>query len=341
MRKVAYGILLAVAVFLLISPISIPVFTSNTPLSVFNTGWDGTSSFGKLLYNVSGGRVVPILSTTFSSINLKDKSGTLIIIGPNLGYSNNEIAEIKSFIQNGGTLILMDDFGTGNEILRGLNVSARFLGKPYRDVFYYKNENFPLIVRILDPALAQNVSSIILDIPTVITGISGEMYTSKVAIVGSNLRQYPVMAEFPYGKGRVVLFSDPSAFINDLYKLNEPFIKNFVKAYVSGTVYIDEAHHANFNLYQRGYLTIKRVVSRRVVFDAFVAVALLAIIIEGDVIPFIVGGILSLVERFVPASPKGSIDETIEKLSREGYDKRILLKMIREIKTGKKLGDGS
>jgi hypothetical protein len=339
-RRVLYGILLATAVFLLITPLSVPVFTSNTPLSVLNTGWDGCSSFGKLLYRSSSGRVVPLLST-FDSYGIGGKTGTLIIIGPDLGYSSAEVEEIRSFLENGGTVILMDDFGTGNGILAGLNVSARFSGKPYRDIFYMKNENFPLIVRILDPALAENVTSVVLDVPTVLTGASGEAYTSKVAIVGSNFRQYPVMTELPYGKGKLILFSDPSAFINDLYPLNEPFIKNFVNAYVTGTVYIDEAHHANFNVYQRGYVSIRRAVSGEAIFKAFLAVALLALFIESGLAMGLLEASLSLLLRFLPSEGETSVEDIVRKLSSEGYPEDRLLKMIREIETGKKLGGES
>ncbi|NJE00422.1 DUF4350 domain-containing protein [Thermococcus sp. JdF3] len=339
MRRVVYAVLLVVGLFLVIAPLSIPVFTSNTPFSVLNTGWDGCSRFGKLLYGTADGKIVPVFSP-FDSFGLSGKRGTLLIIGPDMGYSSAEIDEIREFLKNGGTLVLMDDFGTGNEILSGLGLSARFSSKPYRDVFYYKNENFPVLVRILDPALAENVSGVILNVPSVLQGVGGEIYTSKVAVVGSDFSQYPVMAEVDYGDGRIVLFSDPSVFINDMYGLNENFIRNFADYAFSGPVYIDEAHHSNFNLYHRGYITVRRSADSETIFYVFLFVALIALFVESGLAWLVAEKILALVSRVLPSEAGEPVEAVVRRLAERGYREDILLKMVREIETGRKLGGG-
>ncbi|EHR79117.1 hypothetical protein OCC_01269 [Thermococcus litoralis DSM 5473] len=335
MRRAAYAIMLAFGIFLLVMPISVPVFHTSADFSVFNTNWNGASKFGKLLYEES--RVVPVI-TSYNSFDLSERKGVLLILGPDMRYSPLEVGEVKNFLNNGGTLVLIDDFGTGNDILEGLNLSARFLGITPIDVFYSKNYNFPEVVRILDPQLGIGVDKLILNVPSAIIGANGSIYTSKVTVVGNNQRELPVMSEVKYGKGKIILFADPSVFINDMFDENEPFIRNFVRYLNADTVYIDEAHHSNFNPYAVGTLVIRRSLDRVKAFYVVLAVAVTAILVESGLALKGVGKILELILGKIFKEEEKSLDEVIEKLKKEGYDESILRKMIKEIETGKKLG---
>jgi len=144
---------------------------------------------------------------------------------------------------------------------------VRFAKEPFLDIFYYKNENFPQLVKILDPALGKGVDKIVLNVPSSLLNTQGDIYTSKVTLLGKNQREYPIMTELSYGNGKIILFSDPSVFINDMYPVNEAFIRNFVEYITADKVYIDEAHHSNFNIYQQGYVTIKRTVDQEKIFQ--------------------------------------------------------------------------
>jgi len=222
--------------------------------------------------------------------------------------------------------------------LEGLNLSARFLGITPIDVFYSKNYNFPEVVRILDPQLGIGVDKLILNVPSAIIGANGSIYTSKVTVVGNNQRELPVMSEVKYGKGKIILFADPSVFINDMFDENEPFIRNFVRYLNADTVYIDEAHHSNFNPYAVGTLVIRRSLDRVKAFYVVLAVAVTAILVESGLALKGVGKILELILGKIFKEEEKSLDEVIEKLKKEGYNESILRKMIKEIETGKKLG---
>ncbi|AAL80930.1 hypothetical protein PF0806 [Pyrococcus furiosus DSM 3638] len=195
--RVIYAIMLIFGLGFLILPISIPVFLSNAEFSILNNKWNGLSSFAKLVYEEKG-IVIPI---TDSLNNFDFREGTLIIAGPDLSYSALEVERIKEFLENGGTVIIMDDFGTGNQILERLNLTLKFSRKVPVDPLYFKDYRLPIIVNIEDQELAKNVEEIILNYPSVITGGEGEAFTSKVTLLGSNFGQYPVLVELSYGKG--------------------------------------------------------------------------------------------------------------------------------------------
>lgn len=335
MKRAAYVILMAFGIFLLVMPLNIPVFYTNTDFSVFNAKWNGASNFGRLLYEEAS--IIPII-TSYNSFGLGEREGVLLILGPDLGYSPLEIDEIKKFLENGGTLVLIDDFGTGNDILSGLNLTARFTGLVPIDVFYSKNYNFPELVRILDPRLSVGVDKLILNVPSVIAGAEGSIYTSKVTVIGNNQRQLPIMSELEYGNGKIILFSDPSVFINDMFEKNEPFIRNFVNYIKADTIYIDEAHHSNFNPYAVGTVVIKRSLDKMKVFYVILGVAILAILVESGLILEGISRVVNVLLGKIFKEKEKSLDDVIEELKKEGYDEKVLRKIIMEINTGKKLG---
>ncbi|USH00467.1 DUF4350 domain-containing protein [Thermococcus argininiproducens] len=335
MKRALYGILMAFGIFLLVMPITIPVFYTSADFSVFNTKWNGASNFGRLLYEE--GKIMPVI-TSYNSFDLGEREGVLIILGPDLSYSSLEIEEIKKFLDNGGTLVLIDDFGTGNDILRGLNLTARFVGIVPIDVFYSKNYNFPELVRILDPQLSVGVDKLVLNVPSAIVGAEGSIYTSKVTVMGNNQRQLPIMSELEYGNGKIILFSDPSVFINDMFEKNEPFIRNFVRYIKSDIIYIDESHHTNFNPYAVGTVVIKRSLNKIMAFYVILGVAVLAILIESGLALEGLSRVGNALLSKIFKEEKKSLDDVVEELKKEGYDEKILRKIIKEIQTGKKLG---
>ncbi|NJE79684.1 DUF4350 domain-containing protein, partial [Thermococcus sp. GR4] len=112
--------LLIVGVALIVMPLSVPKFKSDAPYSVLNTGPDGTSRFGVLLYH--SGKVVPVL---FPYSSFSEENATLIMIEPDVSLGASELEVLRSFIENGGTLLLATDSDVGNFILRELGLKQR------------------------------------------------------------------------------------------------------------------------------------------------------------------------------------------------------------------------
>ena len=334
--RVIYGFLVFIGILFLILPLAVPVIKTSAEFSMFSTKWDGCSKFARFL--AEEGKLIPVMYP-YNSLELGKFSGVLIVIGPNVDFSSLEAEEVKKFLDKGGTLFITDDFGTANTLLEKLEVKASFSNQPLKDIFYSKRAEFPVVVRINDPELANGVEKLTLNAPSTIVGVKGEVLSSKVSVIGNRIgnnmdkmKSYPIMAEIKYGNGRIVLLSDPSILINDMFEENRQFIENLVP-YLGNTFYFDEAHHSDFNPYLITTVYIHRELDRGKAFQIFVAVAALAVFIESG----IGGGILSRVMRSaVRLLPKR--EEDIFEGLPEWVDIKILEKIVGEIRTGSKIG---
>ena len=327
MRVALYGFLGFAGILLLILPIAVPVIKTSAEFSMFNTRWDGCSDFAKDL--AERGEIVPLLYP-YTSVKLGNLKGVLIVIGPDVDFSPLEAKEVKRFLESGGTLFIADDFGTGNSLLEKLGVKARFSEKPLKDIFYSKRAEFPVVVRIYDPKLAFGVKKITLNIPSAITGPKGVIASSMVSMVGKSMKSYPIMSEIKYGKGRIVMLSDPSVLINDMFGENRQFIDNLIGYFGANTFYFDEAHHSDFNPYSVITVYIHRTLNREKAFQLFVAVAILSIVVESG----IPGRMIKYGVRWLPKK-----EENLFEGLPDWVDIKVLKRLINEIKTGSKIGD--
>ncbi|RLF80116.1 DUF4350 domain-containing protein [Thermococci archaeon] len=334
MNRVFYAIMIIIGVSIMIMPLSVPVLKSNAAYSVLNTDWNGVSSFGKLMY--SRGEILPVLSS-YDSMNLKEKKGTLIIIGPDLEFTDEEISELRDFLENGNTLILADDFGMGNRILEGLGLEERFSKKEPITPIYLRSSNFPVTMEIKDKNLAKGVEKIVMYKPSVILNAkNGLVYTPNSSRLGNTYGPFVVVEEVSYGNGRIILISDPDIFTNSLFRENKAFIENLMD-YVNGPFYVDESHHRDFNPYSAGTITIRRAVNKEFVFYYVLFVAVLAFIIESGLWMRVVERLLSILFIFFKEE-KESLEEIVKSLEKEGINREILMRIISEIQTGSKLG---
>jgi hypothetical protein len=143
------------------------------------------------------------------------------------------------------------------------------------------------------------------------------------------MRSYPILAELKYGNGRIILLSDPSILINDMYEENRQFIENLV-GNLGSTFYFDEAHHSDFNPYSITTVYIHRELNRGKAFQIFVAVAALAVFIESGIARKIINSLVRLLPRR---------EEDIFEGLPDWVDTKILERIMDEIKTGSKFGD--
>ncbi len=332
----AYVILLIVGIAFLIMPLSVPVFKSSAQYSVLNTGWNGTSSFGKLLYSKGG--VTPILGS-YDSVGLDKDKGTLVVIGPNLPFTAGEVEALKRFLDNGNTLLLADDFGTGNQLLKGLGLEERFSSKQPLTPVFLKNGDFPITAEIKTP-LSSGVSFIVMYKPSVILNPANPLVaTPNGTYLNEEYGTFAIVDSVKYGRGKIILVSDPDIFTNSLFKGNERFIENLLN-YMPGPYLVDEAHHRDFNPYSSGTMTIRRAVNKKLVFYYVLAIAVLAFIVESGLWMKPLEWGLELLGRFFKEESV-NLEEIVKSLEEEGLDGEVLRKMLKEIQTGSKLGGGN
>ena len=325
-KTVKYTVLLLVIFALLTMPQTVPVFKSSTQYSMFNTNWDGVSRFVRLAYH-EGKTVVPIFDP-FDVANVSELNGVLLIIGPNMTFTRDEIEQIKLFLNRGNTLFIADDFGTGDQILWELNLPVGISRDPLNDFFYEGDDRLIVSVRINEPLLARNVTKIITNEPSaIIVTRSGEAYYSRAAMINLHRRMFPLLSEVKYGKGRVVVLADPDVLTNQLYTENEPFLKNLIEYLGGDTFYIDEAHHPDFNLYTAGTVTVTRLLPRERAVKLMFIFAALILMKEMGLLDVLLRPVWWLVSRFF--GRKESLEELALALAKErGWNEKEVMEML-------------
>ncbi|WP_424358789.1 DUF4350 domain-containing protein [Methanocella sp. MCL-LM] len=245
MKKTSVIVLLAVLVVivLLIGRFNF----SEADFSMSNPAWNGMTQF-------SGNGTVNYLYA-ISDLSGVGENNTVLIVGPTLNYTPEESAQARMFAERGGTIIVMDDFGTSNTLLNYMESPITLHQAPVCDYEnYYKRPSFPVIVDIKNTSVTTGVSSLVLNHPASLN-ISGNAIilanTSRLSWVdenanilidgNENFNASPIIARAKYGKGEVIVVSDPDVIVNVMVDQgeNSVFASNIMK---KGTVYLDISH---------------------------------------------------------------------------------------------------
>lgn len=246
-RSLAFAVVLSAILILSISY----YWPIEDPYHPLNSGWNGCSKVASAAANVT-------LLSSYSKLS-PNSSSLLAIIGPNIQFSDEESSNVRSFLEAGGTVLLADDFGTGNSLLQRLEIGARFSGKPLADLYYYDRDPGFLIIRGFSPSsLTENVSVIILNRPSFLE-IDNSSQVTRLAssspfsfidltpedrpLPNETIDSYPVMANARIGRGILVLISDPSMFINEMVDLydNMRLFRNILGT-SHGSMFFDVMH---------------------------------------------------------------------------------------------------
>jgi hypothetical protein len=240
--SIIIGVLVSIGVLVGITVVY-PIFDD---LWVENPFWNGLSAF----YNTYH----PVRMEYYIELDALYNPGnsTLFIIGPYKEFTEGEVSSISRYIGRGGTLVLADDFGTGNNVLESLGMEVRFDSELLSDpIFREKNKFMPRASASL-PGLGY----IVLNYPTVLRGVdegfvsvwsSPLSHISEQGISSSMLYDsYPIMASIPVSSGKVVVLSDSSVFINSMLEMGDN--QELLGSLARGTIVIDEAHSAHSRL---------------------------------------------------------------------------------------------
>ncbi|MFC2002732.1 DUF4350 domain-containing protein [Chloroflexota bacterium] len=221
-----------VAIVLVISALCIWFYPSAQDFMANNTMWNGLRSFNSEFGadNIDSLDDLPAFP---------DKA--VLVAIPYLEYSDEELSKLKRFVDNGGTLLLMDDYGYGNSVLAYLGVSARFTNKPLLDpLFSYKNQSIPRVMDFAPGSKDGDIDVIMLNHATTLTGVmdSGAIaFSSSASFLDVNENMswdqgelkgpFVVAAQLRLGKGTLALVSDPSILINTMIGRDNNY--NFMK----------------------------------------------------------------------------------------------------------------
>ena len=247
--KIQHALIIAVAITLVVSLLCISLFPSFQNFMQYNTLWNGVRhSLNEL--NASA-------IDSLQGLTPADSNDVLICI-PYVQYNNDELESIKTFTENGGTLMLMDDFGYGNSVLEYLNIDCRFSGVPLLDPLYcYKNQWFPEITDF-SSSVSKDVKEIVLNHATALINTSDVQViaqSSSSSFLDQNGNEswdegelkgpLPVAAKTNFGAGTIILVSDPSILINSMLVKDDNmlFIKNLTGSDTKGAkILLDTSH---------------------------------------------------------------------------------------------------
>jgi hypothetical protein len=221
-----------------------------------NQFWNGLSTF------TTDSKVSII--TSFDSLPSPSKETGLIVI-PYAQFTETELDELSRYVSEGGALIVLDDYGYGNQILNRLGLNMRFTGKPLLDpLFDYKNKWLPRITDFTQTPIVNNITSIVLNHASTISNVSDNAVlanSSRFSFLDLNsdstwetddpMGPLPVAAYAKVGGGYVVAVSDPSFLINGMINMDDNL--NFIKKVTqiqssSPTIFLDQSHLPRTNL---------------------------------------------------------------------------------------------
>jgi len=221
-----------------------------------NPSWNG-------IMNVSSTHKATPLAT-LSYLPTLPHGSTLIII-PYLDFTPTDLEGIYRFVSQGGTLVLADDYGFGNQILEYMGLKVQFSGQPLLDpLMNYKNKRLPQISHIIASPITGNTESLTLNHATsLIYAEAGDtlalsspysfldLNDNEALDEGEPTGPLPVISQHNLSSGRIILIADPSIFINSMANLasNRIFVQN-IAAITTSELLIDQSHLPPTNLHQ-------------------------------------------------------------------------------------------
>ena len=229
--------LLAVLVFVWAHP-------ADRDSSVLNRSWNGLSGAAAEL------GASALLS--HEELDAAAPPATLIVI-PRLAPERAFIEAIDGFVRGGGTVVVCDDFGHGNEVLSALEVDIRFAGAPLYDPLYcHRHASMPK-VEFRQWSTGDVMGVMALNRPTWLEsgeGVDiwaessyfsyGDLNSSGSRNTGEPDGPLPVGAVATRGKGLVVVVADESLLLNGMLHAGDNV--QAVRQFARGEVMIDQVN---------------------------------------------------------------------------------------------------
>lgn len=207
--------------------------TSTTTFGPYNPSWDGASELRGQVDGDSGidGEFV---TDTDRYLSVDPEQTVAFVIAPDDTYGSAESEQVRQFVADGGTLVVLENFGaSGEALLADIGAEARLDGDLLRD----ERNNFeapllPIATGVTNHSLTEGVGQVTLNYATAVQPGNATVLvrTSEFAYLvesedeelddDDELEAYPVATVEAAGDGRVVVVGDPSISINAM--LDQP-----------------------------------------------------------------------------------------------------------------------
>lgn len=228
----AFGVVLVVA-------IAVAASTSTASFGIYNAAWDGASSLQESAE--SAGAASDVARNASAYDRHPPNETVAVVLSPDRAYGPRDRGRVESFVREGGTLVVAEDYGRhSNDLLDAVGATARVDGRPLRDERHnYRSPAMPVARNVSNHSLTEGVDSLALNHgtavepgnATVLANSSGYAYLDDDADGDLDedepLGEHPVATVEEVGRGEVVVVGDPSAFINAM--LNRPGNDRFAR----------------------------------------------------------------------------------------------------------------
>jgi hypothetical protein len=198
------------------------------PFDVAGRDWEGCSEFEQLAREKLGSALVVAQRIDFRELGPED---SLILIHPERSLDDDSLS---AFMAAGGRVTLLDDYGTGDSLLR--RYAIRRLPTPRRPARALRHHpEFAIAEPTREHGLVRNVTSVVTNHAT--TLVAPELEDASVLQI-SQLDGKPAvvaLAAIVAKKGHLVVVGDPSIVMNSMlrYQGNEQFADNLI-AFAAG-----------------------------------------------------------------------------------------------------------
>jgi hypothetical protein len=224
--KLSDLIFLTLVIVLAISLASIWFYPSMQEFMEGNTMWNGIRDFSR----ESGASNIDALE------DLPDSTENVVLVAiPYMDYRPDDLEKLKRFVNDGGTIIVMDDFGFGNQLLASLDIPMRFDHRVLLDpIFCYKNQYLPLITEFSSEVREFGITSLVFNHASVLNSVDKEdalAWSSSASFLDVNNNSvldidepqgpFVVAAGKKVNRGMVQIVSDTSLIINSMVVKND------------------------------------------------------------------------------------------------------------------------
>lgn len=250
--KVSDVLFSVVVVVLLGSLLSIWFYPSAQDFMESNRLWNGIKSFS----GESGAKNI----NSLAELPSLPQQHTLVLV-PYINPEATELSRMKQFVSDGGSLLLLDDYGYGNNILKYLDLQVRFDNRPLLDpLFSYKNQRMPRVTDFAPEVEEAGIKGLTLNHATGLAGLEEPEVlarSSPTSFLDTNDDQingpdepkgpFPVAAKLRYGQGTIILVADPSIMINSMVGRDDnnrflQYLSHPPAAERPATVLVDNSH---------------------------------------------------------------------------------------------------
>jgi hypothetical protein len=212
-----------------------------------NYGWNGLSQINAK-YSLH----------EINSISLAtpvNRSSVVVVleIAPSIPFSSSYAQSTKKFIENGGILVIADNSGISNSLLKNMGAQIMISGNVVRDSVYnwrqqslpiaiFSNESRNLILSGVAGLALSNASSLIVSksaqTAVIATSSSQSVALNSTTNIPISKGPFAMVAEEFMGKGKLIVIGSSTLFFNSVWKQgdNQVFINNLLS---NSTVYLD------------------------------------------------------------------------------------------------------